>query len=338
MVGLFINTLPVRVKVDPQESLLSWLRTLQENQAEQRQYEHSSLIDIQGWSEIPRGVPLFESILVFENLPVESSFRETESNLLMRGDRSLGAKTNYPLTVMVNPGVELTIGAIYDRGHFEGDWVQQLLDHFIVLLKQFPHVAQRSVKEISLLELVERDRLVHEWNQTEQRFEGESCVHELIERQVELHGRDVAVVFEARQLSYEELNSRANHLAAYLRNGLAEGSLIGIFLDRGPEMIIAVLAVLKAGAAYVPLATELPVARLEYMIADAGLQLIITQQHLRERLPAGTNLVSLDSEAEAIAAEASANVQSNVSPQSLAYVIYTSGSTGTPKAVEIPHV
>ncbi|HWF87676.1 MAG TPA: condensation domain-containing protein, partial [Pyrinomonadaceae bacterium] len=252
MVGLFINTLPVRVEVEPQASLLSWLRTLQENLAEQRQYEYSSLIDIQGWSDIPRGVPLFESILVFENLPAESSFRETDSNLLMRGDRSVGAKTNYPLTVMVNPGAEVTIGAIYDRGHFDADMIQQLLDHFVVLLKQFPLAGHRSVSEISLLEAAERDRLVNEWNQTAQIFAEEACVHELIERQVELHGPDVALVFGARQLTYEELNARANQLAGYLTSKLPAGHadrLVGIYLDRGPEMVIAVLAVLKAGAA-----------------------------------------------------------------------------------------
>ena len=337
MVGLFINTLPVRVEVDPHASLLSWLRTLQGNQAEQRQYEHSSLIDIQGWSEIPRGVPLFETILVFENLPVESSFRETESNLVMRGDRSVGAKTNYPLTVMVNPGDELTVGAIYDRGHFEADWIQQLLNHFLVLLKQFPHAAERVVREISLLEPLERDRLVHEWNATETNYERDAGIHELIERQAALHGENVALVFGAEQLSYAELNGRVNQLAAYLRHRHVETSLVGIYLDRSPEMVIALLAVLKAGAAYVPLAPEHPAARLAYMIEDAGLQLIITQQHLREGLPAGVTVVSLDAKDEAIAAEPTANVQSNVSTQSLAYVIYTSGSTGTPKAVEIPH-
>jgi amino acid adenylation domain-containing protein len=337
MVGLFINTLPVRIEVDPQATLLSWLRTLQDNLAEQRQYEHSSLIDIQGWSDIPRGVPLFESILVFENLPVESSFRESESNLDMRGDRSVGAKTNYPLTVMVNPGVELTVGAIYDRGHFEADAIQQLLNHFLVLLKQFPQVAQWAVKEISLLEPEERDRLVHEWNKTAEWYERETCVHELIERQAALHAGDVAVVFGAEQLSYAELNGRANQLAAYLRKRLTTDSLVGIYLDRGPQMVIALLAVLKAGAAYVPLAPEHPAARLEYMIADAGLQLIITQPHLSEQLPSGAAVVDLQSEAEAIAAESTANVPSSVSAQSLAYVIYTSGSTGAPKAVEIPH-
>src|SRR5262249_34978025 len=153
-----------------------------------------------------------------------------------------------------------------------------------------------AVKTISLLEPQERERLVHECNQTEQRFEGETCVHQLIERQAELHRLDVALVFGAEQLSYEELNEKANQLAAYLRGRLAEESkpsadyadrLVGIYLERGPEMVVAVLAVLKAGAAYVPLATEHPAARLEYMIEDAGLQLIITQQHLRERLPVG---------------------------------------------------
>ncbi len=339
MVGLFINTLPVRVRVEPQAPLLSWLRTLQENQAEQRQYEHSSLIDIQGWSEIPRGVPLFDSILVFENLPVESTFGQTESELVIRGDRSVGAKTNYPLTVMVNPGVELTIGAIYDSGHFYADSIRQLLNHFLVLLKQFITLPQLSVEEISLLEPAERNRLVHEWNQTQQEYEREACVHELIERQVAVHGQDVAVVFGEEQLSYAELNGRANRLAAYLRGRVAEESLVGIYLDRGLEMMIAVLAVWKAGAAYVPLAPEHPATRLEYMIADAGLGLIITQPHLRERLPGELNVpvVSLDDETEAIAAESTVNVQSKVSARSLAYVIYTSGSTGEPKAVEIPH-
>jgi amino acid adenylation domain-containing protein len=338
IVGLFINTLPVRVTIQPQTSLVSWLHALQESQVEQRQYDYSSLIDIQGWSDVPRGVALFETLLVFENLPVETSFRETENNLVMRGDRGVGSKTNYPLAMLVNPGAELSLQAVYDCGRFEADSIHRLLNHFLVLLEQFSDSAESSIAEISLLDEFERDQVLYQWNNTQRSYPRELCVHELIEQRAALEPDKTVVVFGPQQLTYAELNRRANQLASYLRAYLGEESLVGIYLERGPELIIALLAVLKAGAAYVPLGIESPSSRLAFMIEDGGLRLIITQSDLRKRLPDTTaHVVCLQAEAKQIDAQPGVNLPVKANPSSLAYVIYTSGSTGTPKAVEITH-
>src|ERR1043165_631763 len=208
IVGLFINTLPVRVTIQPQTSLVSWLHALQESQVEQRQYDYSSLIDIQGWSDVPRGVALFETLLVFENLPVETSFRETENNLVMRGDRGVGSKTNYPLAMLVNPGAELSLQAVYDCGRFEADSIHRLLNHFLVLLEQFSDSAESSIAEISLLDEFERDQVLYQWNNTQRSYPRELCVHELIKQRAAREPDKTVVVFGPQQLTYAELNRR----------------------------------------------------------------------------------------------------------------------------------
>jgi amino acid adenylation domain-containing protein len=233
----------------------------------------------------------------------------------------------------------LIVALDYNTDLFDASTIERLLKNFAWLLERVVRDPEQRLATVQLIHSEER-RLLDSWNATEERYERDAPLHELIERQAALHGDEVAVVFGTEQLSYAELNGRANQLAAYVRKRLAADSLVGIYLDRGPEMVVALLAVLKAGAAYVPLAPEHPAARLEYMIEDAGLELIIAQPHLRERLPGRVidrvAVVDLEAEADAIAAESRANVQSSVSGQSLAYVIYTSGSTGQPKAVEIP--
>ena len=230
----------------------------------------------------------------------------------------------------------LRIDLDYNTDLFDRTTIERLLRNLVCLLEDVVEDPEQRLSSAPLIHAEERQQLVA-WNQTKHEYDLDTCIHELIERRVDGHAQDVAVVFGQEQLSYTELNGRANQLAAYLRRRVAAGSLVGIYLDRGPEMVIAVLAVLKAGAAYVPLAPEHPAARLEYMIEDAGLRLIITQPHLSERLPEGVLVVSLEAEAEAIAAESTANVRGNTCAQSLAYVIYTSGSTGQPKGVEISH-
>jgi amino acid adenylation domain-containing protein len=195
-----------------------------------------------------------------------------------------------------------------------------------------------------LLKEEERRQLLHEWNATEVRYEGEDlCLHEIVEAQVERTPAAVAVVYEQEQLSYRELNERANQLAHYLqRAGVGAESLVGILLERSVEMVVALLAVLKAGAAYVPLDPTYPHERLSFMIADAGVGLVLTQESLRRGLAEQRELrtvriVELESEWEQIATESRAAVVSEVGADNLAYVIYTSGSSGTPKGVMVSH-
>ena len=339
MVGLFINTLPVRVKLSPQSSLSSWLRSLQEQQSEQRQYEYSSLIDIQGWSEIPRGAPLFESILVFENLPVESVFHEAESMIAIRGDRSIGSKTSYPLTVMVDPGAALSLQIVYDRDRFDAAAIDRLLHHFALLLQNFTGAEDRPLREISFQEQAELNRVLTEWNETTTPSEETICLHQVFEKQVRRAGERIAVKYGDNVISYRELNQRANKLAGILvARGVKSEAIVGICLNRSIETYVGILAVLKAGGAYLPLDPVYPGERLQFMARDSELTLLLTQRSLVEKF-AGTTapVLLLDALQDELAAMSGENPGLNADPDNLAYLMYTSGSTGQPKGVAATH-
>jgi surfactin family lipopeptide synthetase C len=339
MVGLFINTLPVRVKLSPESSLSSWLRSVQEQQSEQRQYEYSSLIDIQGWSEIPRGAPLFESILVFENLPVESVFHDAEGTIDIRGDRSIGSKTSYPLTVMVDPGAALSLQVVYDRDRFEAASINRLLHHFALLLQSFIGAEDRPLREISFLDEAELHRVLVEWNETTTPYEDAICLHQGFEEQVGRAGHAIALKHEDDAVSYAELNQRANKLARILvARGVRSEAVVGICLNRSIQTVIGILAILKAGGAYLPLDPAYPRERLQFMAGDSELTLLLTERSLVKKFAGTTAPVLLcDELQDELAAMSGENLGLNAEPDGLAYLMYTSGSTGRPKGVAATH-
>jgi amino acid adenylation domain-containing protein len=338
MVGLFINTLPMRVRVRPQASALSWLKELQAQQAEMRQYEYSSLVQIQGWSEVARGVPLFESLLVFENYPVEASLHKQQWSLRVEAAQFL-EQVNYPLTVISGPGDELALKILYDRSRFDAETIGRMLGHLRTLLEAIAASPDRPISTLPLLAEAERLKLLLEWNETAASFPRSALVHQLFEAQAAARPDSLAIASTGGQLSYRELNERANKLAHYLRKlGIGPETLVGICVERSPEMVVALLAILKAGGAYVPLDPAYPKERLAWMLADTQAPVLLTQTHLLNRLPAHqARIVCLDSDWEKIAAERVANPINIVSAENLAYCIYTSGSTGRPKGVEIEH-
>ena len=270
MVGLFINTLPVRIEVPAQDSLLPWLQQLQRQQVEREQYAYSPLVAIQGWSEVPRGVPLFESLVVFENYPVEASLTEQHDGVQIREMRAL-ERTNYPLTVVAAiAGAELALKVIYNAARFEAATVTRLLGHFQTLLEGIVADPKRPLSELPLLPEAEWQQVVVEWNATETEYPKEWCIHQLVEAQVERTPEAVAVVFEDEWLTYRALNARANQLAHHLQGlGVGPEVLVGVCLERSVEMVVGLLGILKAGGAYVPLDPAYPEERLAFMLEDA---------------------------------------------------------------------
>ena len=339
MVGLFINTLPLRVQVPPTESVLIWLRDLQERQAALQQYEYTSLLDIHGWSDVPRSEPLFESIFVFENLPVGTSFQTGSGALEMRSDRGIGSITDYPLTVLVSPESRLTIQMVFDRSRFDEATIDRMLGHLATLLTSMVANPEQRLDEVLLLTESERRQILDDWNQTQMEYEKDRCIHELFESQVERTPEATALVGEDERLTYVELNQRANQLAHYLKkSGVGPESLVGVFMERSVEMIVGLLAILKAGGAYVPLDPTYPQERLRFTLQDARLSVVITQERLAGRLPASdANVVCLDREWQETTREIASNPVHRATPRNLAYLIYTSGSTGKPKGVAIEH-
>jgi Non-ribosomal peptide synthetase modules and related proteins len=198
---------------------------------------------------------------------------------------------------------------------------------------------EQRLAELPLLSEAERRQVVVEWNATQSEYPQERCIHQLFEAQVEQTPAAIAVVFENEQLTYWELNRRANQLAHYLRQlGVGPEVLVSIFMERSLEMVIGLYGILKAGGAYVPIDPEYPAERITFMVQDSQAPVLLTQQQLVERLPEhGACLICLDTDWPVIARAPEENFDSGMTAESLAYVIYTSGSTGRPKGAMNTH-
>jgi amino acid adenylation domain-containing protein/non-ribosomal peptide synthase protein (TIGR01720 family) len=339
MVGLFINTLPVRIQVTPAESLKTYLKKLQERQTRAQEYEYSPLLQVQSWSEVARGRALFESVLVFENYPVDASLQESQSAQLQTGEAQGFERAHYPLMLTAVPGRKLKLTLEYECRRFESESIARLLGHLRRLLEAMSEDAVRHVSELQLLSETEREQILTQWNQTEVEYSREKCLHELFQEQAERTPDVVGVVYEGAELSYDELNRRANQLGQYLRKqGVGREARVGLCVKRSLEMVVGLLGILKAGGAYVPLDPDYPRERLAYMIEDAQVKVLLTQEKLQSLLPENPAMVvCLDADWHIIAQEQESNPESNATPENLAYVIYTSGSTGQPKGVMIQH-
>jgi amino acid adenylation domain-containing protein/non-ribosomal peptide synthase protein (TIGR01720 family) len=337
IVGLFINTVPVRLRVRRGESLVRWLHTLQSEQLDTRDYEYCPLSKVQAWSELPAGTPLFESLLVFENYPVDQTLLRRQQGLRVDRARTI-ERTNYPLTLVVAPGEQLSLRLNYDATRFERATVSRMLGHLEALLEGMIGNADRRVEDVPMLTGAERQQLLVAWNDTHVPYTGSRCVHQMFEDQVARTPDSVALIFEGHAVTYSALDSWANTLAGRLVTlGVRPNVLVGLFMDRGLEMVAAILGVLKAGGAYVPLPRAYPMQRLRFMLDDCGARLVLTQTRLAAEVPAGSVTVECVDGAGVPNVGRSLNPTSGVTGNDLAYVIYTSGSTGRPKGTMIEH-
>src|SRR5215213_968322 len=337
MVGLFINTLPVRVRVREKENVEEWLKQLQEEQVEQRQYEYSPLVEVQKWSEVPPGTMLFESILAVEDYRVDEVLRETAVGLSFDNVRQF-SRTNAALAVQALLGSELTLRVTYDCRRFSDAGIRRMLSHLERLLARLTAAPDARLCDLSLLTEAERHQLLDEWNQTSGPFSAQ-CLPQIFEAQVARTPDAVALIFQNEALTYRELNGRANQVAHHLRQmGVGAEVLVGLMMERSVEMVVSLLGVMKAGGAYVPLDTHYPEERISFMLADSAVPIMLTQEHLLESMPGNCGqVVCVDSEWEIISQQSSDNPPPANAADNLAYVIYTSGSTGKPKGVGVKH-
>jgi amino acid adenylation domain-containing protein len=339
IVGLFINSLPLRVKVDDEQAVVPWLQALFAHNVELRAYEHAPLVDIQRWSEIEHGRSLFDSLVVFENAPFDAglSDRQVDFNVDIYEDR---VHTNYPMTVVLYPGDRLGIRLTYDAARFDTETVQRMLGHLRQLLTQMVARPDAPLASLSLLTPEERQTLLVDWNRSELDFPLEQTYAELFARQVAAHPQRIAAVCGAESLSYTELDQRANRLArALVETGAGRDTLVALAGERGLPLLSMMIAVLKAGAAYLPLDIKHPPQRLGEILELSGATILLTSDSadsvIDPALAACTATPRrLRTEALWLGGDATP-LQMAGSPDDLAYVIFTSGSTGTPKGAMI---
>lgn len=227
----------------------------------------------------------------------------------------------------------------YQTDLFKASTIARLAGHFQILLESIVLDPVQNISQLSLFTKSERQKLLLTWNDTQMKYPRKLCIHELFEAQVQRTPAARAIVFETQQLSYHELNNRANKLANYLHDkGVGPEVLVGIYVERSLEMVIGILGVLKAGGAYVPMDPGYPVKRIAFMLDDARVPVLLTQKRLLENLPeCKARVICLDSDWKKIVKYSAENPDYKVAPVNLAYVIYTSGSTGRPKGVQIQH-
>ncbi|MNW26217.1 Linear gramicidin synthase subunit D [compost metagenome] len=345
IVGLFINTLPVRVRPEAQANVLAYLKHLQEVQMDQRQYEYASLSELHGWSDVPRGNPLFESIVVYENYPVQIQDETAATEALEAAEKpelleiESFERTNYPLTVTAFPGPTLELRLTYDRNRYSETVIRRMIVHLERLLEGLQADDSKSIGSLRMLTEEEEYLLLHEWSKILGDYPKNARVHELFEAQAKLTPDAVALVLESELLTYRELDAKANRLARYLRDkGVGPQVPVGIATERSLETVIGLLAILKAGGAYVPLDPDYPSDRLELMLEDNRVTVLLTQESVVDRLPVSVaDVILLDRDAAQIAGQSDEPLTVPGSAEDLAYVIYTSGSTGRPKGVAVPH-
>jgi amino acid adenylation domain-containing protein len=335
MIGLFINTVPVRVRVPDEAAISTWLQRLQAEQVQLREHEHTALVDVQAWSELPPNTPLFDTLLVFRYPPDTGSLEDDDEIFELR---PAVERTNYPLTLecLVGSRVEMTF--IYDGQRFSGETVLRLRDHLGRLLEGMAARPGSPLGDLEMLTSEEIDRQVIEWNATDRDFPRESCVHDLVADQARRTPDAIALTDGQARLTYAELDERAARLATFLREiGLGPGGLAGVCIQRSIDMVVALLAVFKAGAAYVPLEPDQPHERLALMLAEAAPVVVITTGEAPAAMQAmSTTVVRLDAERTTWMTRPLLAASDGDSAQ-LAYVLFTSGSTGTPKGVMVEH-
>ncbi|MBD8481710.1 non-ribosomal peptide synthetase [Pseudomonas coleopterorum] len=338
MLGLFINTLPVIQAPGPERLLGEWLRDLQSLNLALREHEHTPLFDIQRWAG-QGGQALFDSVLVFENYPVDSALRSGSG--VRFGQVISRETTHYPLTVVIHAGDTLNVQLSYLLSAFAADSVARIGEHLRILLLAMaaPALDTASLRlgELRLLDAVQQ-RQLSDWNATDVRYPSYPSLPALLAEQVRVTPDALALVHGDTRLSYAELDARANQLAHWLQGqGVGPDVPVAVCAERSVELVVALLGVIKAGGAYLPLDPEHPRERLQGMLEDSGSPLLLTQNHLMEKWPGEADVPVYALEDLRLSGLPMSAPNVLISPENLVYCLYTSGSTGKPKAVGNRH-
>ncbi|WP_367866609.1 non-ribosomal peptide synthase/polyketide synthase [Pedobacter sp. WC2423] len=336
-VGMYINTLPLYISVDLSMDINTWLQKIQQGQLESREYQYTTLNDIQRLTNIKGD--LFDTSIVFQNYPVSESDLQKGGELEV-SDLVVHPQTNYPLTINVITGRETSLLFVHNDELLDTQAVDRMMGHFKQVLLQLVEKGVKTWKEVELMTAQEAEQLLVTFNNKVVAYPAAQTLVGLFIGQAATTPDAPAIVFEQNTWSYRKLDEASGKLANYLRSkGVKTDTLVPVFLERSAEMVVAILGVMKAGGAYVPLDTTYPAERISYILRDTKALMVITTADISSRIYTISDipLVLLDQDIAIIDRYPVAIAAGEVKPGDLAYVIYTSGSTGQPKGVMVEH-
>lgn len=343
MIGFFVNTLVLRTKVDGQESFYDLLEQCKHNTLQALEHQRLPFEALVEQLQPGRSLsynPLFQIMLSVENNR-HHDIHMNELEITLLDSENTVAQFDLSLNVL-ETAQGLSLGWEFAKDLFLPATIERMALHFAQLLNEIVSSPQRPLCQVSMLSAEERHQVLNEFNSKTVKYQGEECIHQRFERQVENAPNAIAVVGEQVSLSYAQLNARANQLAHYLRKkGLGPGQLVGIYAHRSPEFLTAILAIMKAGGAYAPLDPVNPLERIRYMLEDSSTTILLTETALLEQLSSQMTLEQeiwlLDGDQGGLTNYSESNPSWCNGSNDLAYMIYTSGSTGQPKGALVHH-
>lgn len=335
MIGLFINTVPLRVRLDDNDNLIQLLQKVHQSLMSRDEYSYLPLTEVQSLTQVPNNIPLFEHLLVIDKYDLRAAVDNGSGSDIKVGQSTTNNSTHYPLTMHITLANEAKVTADFHTDKIPGAAIERMLEQYQFIIEQLVNSdVKRKASEIDLLPAQQRKQLICGTHTHQQRFV--SVVQQFAEQALVL-GEKKAVVAGENALSYSELNNKVNVLSAYLsEQGICKGDKVAVYLERNADLLVALLSVLNIGGVYVPIDPSYPTQRNNYILADSGASLIIsTSQVLHGLERQEQQVLLLDDEQVWQYSDETYQISDNVSATDAAYIIYTSGSTGQPKGVVI---
>ena len=338
LIGMFVNTLALREKIDTSFSFRDFVLTVKNNLLKAYEYQSYPFDELVNKLNLKRDTsrnPLFDTMFIYQNNGYKKlNFKNIKSEYYIP-DTNI---SKFDLSLEAIPmESEIKLSFEYATKLFDEEFIENLSEHYLNILKVILENVDTTIANIDMLSVEEKNKILYDFNDTKVNYSKDKTISVLFEEQVQNTPNNIALVFENETLTYKELNEKANSLAYYLRNnGIGRNNLVGIMVNRSFEMIISILAVLKAGSAYIPIDPTYPKDRIEYMLSNSNSKILLTQKHLENKINF-ENKLFIDLSNTEIYSLPNENLKNINTPEDLSYVIYTSGSTGVPKGVMLTH-
>jgi amino acid adenylation domain-containing protein/non-ribosomal peptide synthase protein (TIGR01720 family) len=340
LIGFFVNTIVIRNQIENNcqfSELVAQIRQTSLTANDHQDVSFEQVVEVLNPERSLSYNPIFQVMFALENISLDTI---ELPDLIITPQMVERGISRFDLSLaMFETKTEIIGQWEYSTDLFTADTMIRMTNHLQTLLSAIVNNPDEYINKLPLLTAAEKEQILITFNQTDKDYPKDKCIHQLFEEQVKLYPDNIALVYENQQFTYQQLNSQANQLAHYLQNlGVKPDDLVGICLERSSELIISLLAIIKAGAAYLPLDPDYPLERLSYMIDHSQVKVILTKEYLTSlTVDSSTKIIYLDHLENTVSVQSQDNPVSEVKPENLAYVIYTSGSTGKPKGIQIQH-